>query len=116
MSRDLEVTKADFIEWRRLPPAARKPKTITGWAEEHDVARKTLHAWLNEPDVKRAIVSTGRHLFTADEIKRARDTLVAEAHGGSVFARNAEGGGAEFGIKLALAADLTHVSRVRASA
>lgn len=26
---------------------------------------------------------------------------VAEAHGGSVFARNAEGGGAEFGIKLA---------------
>ncbi len=29
---------------------------------------------------------------------------VAEAHGGSVFARNAEGGGAEFGIKLAQSA------------
>lgn len=84
MANSYDNLKAEFVEWLKLGTkearvAKGQPPTVLAWAEANKVDRVTCQRWKNDPEVKRAVLDHGTTLFTVDELRKARDKLVARA-------------------------------------
>jgi hypothetical protein len=54
--------KMEFVEWLYAPKSDREHKTMSAWAQAHDVSRQTLWEWKNQDEEVLALIGQWKRL------------------------------------------------------
>lgn len=85
-NNDFQVIKKIYLEWCKLPRSMRKPPTQAEFAEEHDVSRRTLIRWGQDPEFKQAIAENTIGYLSTEDIADIMYAMKKKAKSGSIEA------------------------------